>query len=204
MERIGKTIDSVLQKRIRAASSSISIVGEERLPRILMVEDNPGDAFLLKQALTEAGLRYVMTVASNGDEALDILHGHGRHQGLPRPDMILLDLNLPGKSGHEVLREIKESPALRSLPVIVFSSSEAEADMTLAYDLHANCYIHKPTGLTETLQIAGQIANFWFSAVSLPRRTYAPSVSESSGENLGDRSLRNNHPLAEQRVLKRA
>jgi CheY-like chemotaxis protein len=81
-------------------------------------------------------------------------------------------LNLPGKTGHEVLREIKEDPKLRSVPVIILSSSEAESDLALAYDLHANCYIHKPSGLNETLEIASQIAGFWFTAVSLPRRAY--------------------------------
>jgi CheY-like chemotaxis protein len=171
MERSNKT-DLFVPGKSRSSNGTIPIVSEERLPRLLMVEDNPGDAFLLKQALSEAGFRYTMTVVPNGDEALAYLHSEGRFFGSPRPDLVLLDLNLPGKTGHEVLREIKEDSKLRSIPVIILSSSEAESDLTMAYDLHANCYIHKPSGLNETLEIASQIAAFWFSAVSLPRRGY--------------------------------
>jgi CheY-like chemotaxis protein len=171
MERPNKP-DLVISGKPRSSNSTISIVSEERLPRLLMVEDNPGDAFLLKQALAEAGFRYTMTVVPNGDDALAYLRSEGRYFGSPRPDLVLLDLNLPGKTGHEVLREIKEDPKLRSVPVIILSSSEAESDLALAYDLHANCYIHKPSGLNETLEIASQIAGFWFTAVSLPRRAY--------------------------------
>ncbi len=172
--------------------------------RILMVEDNPGDAFLMRQAFTEAGLRYTMTVAANGDDALRMLLGNGKYAREPRPDLILLDLNLPGKSGHDVLRDIKENPAVQALPVIVFSSSEAEADMTLAYDLHANCYIRKPTGLAETLCLANSISTFWFSTARLPRCPNGPShfldkevvASGDSAPALGDSDV------AKERILK--
>lgn len=189
MERANKT-ELFVPGKSRSPSSTIPIVSEERLPRLLMVEDNPGDAFLLKQALAEAGFRYTMTVVPNGDDALAYLRSEGRYFGSPRPDLVLLDLNLPGKTGHEVLREIKEDPKLRSVPVIILSSSEAESDLAMAYDLHANCYIHKPSGLNETLEMANQIAGFWFSAVSLPRRAhqdrYRPHQPEPQPRSASD------------------
>ncbi|MDX2149768.1 MAG: response regulator [Bryobacteraceae bacterium] len=148
--------------RSNAARAEIRVT-----PQLLMVEDNPGDVYLIRQALREAGFECRMTVAADGDEALGILHReNGEHR---LPDMVLLDLNLPKRSGHEVLREIKSDPQLRRIPVIVLSSSQAESDLRTAYDLHANCYIHKPSTLSEVLHVAQQIASFWFSAVSLPR-----------------------------------
>jgi|GEM_PF-261263 Response regulators consisting of a CheY-like receiver domain and a winged-helix DNA-binding domain len=148
-------------------------------PHLLLVEDNPGDAFLLQQALKEAGFPYTMTVASDGDQALRSLSGATDRK---IPDLVLLDLNLPGKSGHEILREIKQNSSTRRIPVIVLSSSEAESDLALAYDLHANCYVHKPIGLNEMFRVAEQIALFWFNAVSLPRQREASLEGWRSGQ----------------------
>jgi len=179
---------------------------DELLPRILMIEDNPGDAFLFGRALRDAGFDHAMAVASNGDHALAMLRGDDQSGAFPCVDLVILDLNLPGKSGHEVLREIKGNPKLRAVPVIVFSSSEAESDMVEAYDLHANCYIRKPVGLDETLELAHRLASFWLLCVSLPRcaRVRQRCRESGAGYALSDGSTRAGGEVREKRILKRA
>ncbi|HOE95459.1 MAG TPA: response regulator [Candidatus Sumerlaeota bacterium] len=135
---------------------------------ILLVEDNPGDIRLVREALAMARLQCQLHVATDGDEAIDFLRRRGRHAQAPRPHLVLLDLNLPGRHGREVLREAKLNPELRSIPVIVLTTSQSEDDVVYAYDLYANCYIAKPSNLDEFMGIVKMIDNFWFSMVILP------------------------------------
>jgi two-component system, chemotaxis family, response regulator Rcp1 len=130
--------------------------------RILVVEDNPGDVDLIQEVLGQSEEKHEITVAFDGVEALRCLR-----EG-PRPDLILLDLNLPKKSGREVLGEIKSTEALQKIPVVVLTSSEAESDITDAYRLHANCYVTKPVDLEEFLMAVRAIERFWLGFVKLP------------------------------------
>jgi chemotaxis family two-component system response regulator Rcp1 len=136
--------------------------------RILHVEDNPGDVCLIGEALKESGRADEVTVTSNGEEALDYLYGRGKYFGAPRPDLILLDLNIPKKGGPEVLAEIKNDAALKHIPVVVLTSSSAPLDISQAYGSHANCYVTKPTDLGELFRVVGLIEAFWLDAVKLP------------------------------------
>ena len=138
------------------------------LIEVLLVEDNPGDARLAKEALRESKLHLNLTIAKDGVEALDVLHRRGAHEAAETPDLILLDLNLPRKNGREVLADIKATPGLRRVPVVVLTSSKAEQDVLASYDLHANCYIQKPLDLEKFIEIVRQIETFWFSIVTLP------------------------------------
>jgi two-component system, chemotaxis family, response regulator Rcp1 len=135
---------------------------------ILLVEDNPGDVRLTREALREGKVRNHLYVAADGVEALRFLRREGEHAGAVRPDLILLDLNLPKKDGREVLEEIKGDPALRSIPVVVLTSSQAEQDICRAYDLHANCYVSKPVDLEQFITVVKSIEAFWFTIVKLP------------------------------------
>ncbi|MET0398611.1 MAG: response regulator [Longimicrobiaceae bacterium] len=135
---------------------------------ILLVEDNPGDVRLTREALREGKIRNNLHVARDGVEALAFLRREGEHADAPRPDVILLDLNLPRKSGREVLSEVKQDPALRQIPVVVLTSSNAEEDILRAYDLHANCYISKPVDLEQFIKVVRSIEDFWFTVVKLP------------------------------------
>ena len=135
---------------------------------VLLVEDNPGDVRLTREALREGKVRNNLHVASDGVEALAFLRREGERAGVPRPDLILLDLNLPRKSGREVLEEIKADPALRSIPVVILSSSQAEQDILREYDLHANCYVSKPVDLDQFITVVKSIEDFWFTVVKLP------------------------------------
>ena len=135
---------------------------------ILLVEDNPGDVRLTEEALKDGRVMVNLTVAADGVEAMDILHRHGVHAKKPRPDLILLDLNLPKKSGREVLEEIKADEELKRIPVIVMTTSKAEQDVYKAYNLNANCYITKPVGLDEFLDVVRSIEDFWLTIVTLP------------------------------------
>jgi CheY-like chemotaxis protein len=142
---------------------------EEGKPvEILLVEDSPGDVRLTQEALKEAKVLNNLTVATDGVIALEILHRLGPHAGAPRPDLILLDLNLPRKDGREVLKEIKADPQLRSIPVVVLTTSRAEEDVVRAYDLHANCYITKPVDFRQFVSVVQSIENFWLAVVKLP------------------------------------
>ncbi len=137
---------------------------------ILLVEDNPGDVRLTREALKEGKVRNNMYVATDGEEALAFLRRQGRHAEVPRPDLIFLDLNLPKKSGREVLAEIKEDPDLKRIPVVVLTVSKAEQDVLKSYSLHANCYITKPVDLDQFIDVIKSIENFWLTVVMLPPR----------------------------------
>ena len=136
---------------------------------VLLVEDNPGDARLTREALKEGRILNNLSVVPDGVEAMEFLNKRGRYLNSPRPDLILLDLNLPRKNGREVLEEIKSDPALRRIPVMVLTTSSAEQDLTSAYNLHANCYITKPVDLEQFMTVVRSIEHFWFHIVTLPR-----------------------------------
>ena len=135
---------------------------------ILMVEDNPGDVRLMQEAFREAKVRNNIHIAADGVEALAFLRRQGRYADVPRPDVILLDLNLPKKDGREVLAEIKADPNLLRIPVVILTSSEAEEDILKAYNLHANAYVAKPVGLEQFMAVVRQIEGFWLEIVKLP------------------------------------
>ena len=137
---------------------------------ILMVEDNPGDVRLAQEAMKEAKMRNRLTVVHDGVEALAYLRREGRFAQAVRPDLILLDLNLPRKDGREVLAELKSDPDLKSIPVVVLTTSRAEQDVEGAYKLHANCYITKPVDFNQFMKVVQQIDNFWVNVVTLPRQ----------------------------------
>jgi two-component system response regulator len=135
---------------------------------ILLVEDNPGDILLTRKALEDYKIKNNLYVVEDGEEATQFLFKEGNYAEMPRPDIILLDLNLPKKSGQEVLEEIKADEALRRIPVVVLTTSEAEEDILSTYNLHANCYITKPVDLDQFIKIVKSIENFWLSIVKLP------------------------------------
>jgi chemotaxis family two-component system response regulator Rcp1 len=135
---------------------------------ILLVEDNPGDVRLTVEALKDAKVHNNLHVAEDGVEAMAFLRREGKYAGVPRPDLVLLDLNLPKKDGREVLAEIKEDPDLRRIPVVILTVSRAEEDILRSYDLHANCYITKPVNLDQFLKVVKSIEDFWFTIVKLP------------------------------------
>jgi two-component system, chemotaxis family, response regulator Rcp1 len=135
---------------------------------ILLVEDNPGDVRLTMEALKEGRLLNHVSVAEDGVEALAFLRQKGKYADEARPDLILLDLNLPKKDGREVLAEIKEDPELRHIPVVVLTTSTAEQDVLRTYDLHANCYISKPVDFEQFIEVVKSVGDFWFSVVILP------------------------------------
>ena len=135
---------------------------------ILLVEDNPGDVRLTREALKEGKIRNNLNVASDGVEALRYLRREGPYAGAARPDLILLDLNLPKMDGREVLQAVKADASLRNIPVVVLTSSAAEQDIVRAYDLHANCYVSKPVDLDQFIHVVKSIEDFWFSIVKLP------------------------------------
>ena len=135
---------------------------------VLLVEDSPADARLTEEAFHEGRVKNHLNIVRDGVEALDFLWRRGRHAQAPRPDLILLDLNLPGKNGREVLEEIKSDPGLRRIPVMMLSSSREDQDMQRAYELHANCYIEKPVDLDHYLDVVRSIEHFWFDIVTLP------------------------------------
>jgi two-component system response regulator len=135
---------------------------------ILLVEDSPGDVLLTKIGLEESKLHNHLTVVEDGVEAMDFLHRRGKYSDAPRPDLVLLDLNLPRKDGRQVLNEIKADPELKRIPVAVLTTSTAEQDVAAAYDQHANCYITKPLDMDQFKKIVFSIEDFWFSIVTLP------------------------------------
>lgn len=137
---------------------------------ILLVEDNPGDVDLTLEALEEARLRNSVHVARDGVEAMEFLHRTGGHADAPRPDLVLLDLNMPRKDGREVLREMKEHPDLRRIPVVVLTTSEAEQDVLDAYDYSANAYIVKPVDFEQFFRTVRSLEDFWLTVVRLPSR----------------------------------
>jgi chemotaxis family two-component system response regulator Rcp1 len=135
---------------------------------ILLVEDNPGDVRLTVEALKEGKVRNRLSVVEDGVEALAFLRQEGKYGDAPRPDVILLDLNLPRKDGRAVLAEIKADESLRRIPVVVLTTSSSEQDILRSYDLHANCYITKPVDLEQFIEVVKGIEEFWLTIVKLP------------------------------------
>lgn len=138
---------------------------------ILLVEDSPGDVRLTREALRDAKMHINLNVARDGIEAMAFLKHEGVFSHVPRPSLILLDLNLPKKDGRAVLEEIKNSPELKSIPVVILTTSLSDADVLRSYNLHANCFITKPVDLDGFLKVVKSIDNFWLSIVTLPRAT---------------------------------
>jgi len=136
---------------------------------VLLVEDDPGDVLMTQEAFEHHKLRNQLHVVSDGVEALSFLRREGEHADAPRPGMILLDLNLPRKDGREVLEEVKNDPALRSIPVVVLTTSQAEEDILRSYNLHANAYVAKPVDFDRFIQVIRQIDDFFVTVVKLPR-----------------------------------
>jgi len=136
---------------------------------ILLVEDNAGDVGLIEEVFEEAKIRNNIHVAEDGEEAISFLHGKGKFSGSPRPDIIILDLNLPKKDGREVLREIKADENLHNIPVIVLTTSNAEKDILKSYDLHANAYVTKPLDFNQFMKVIESIENFWLEIIRLPK-----------------------------------
>ena len=137
---------------------------------ILLVEDSPADVRLTREALRDTKLINRLTVATDGVEAIAMLRNQGDYADLPRPDLILLDLNLPKKNGRAVLKEIKEDPDLKRIPVVIVTSSTAEEDVVRSYDLHANCYVTKPLELSNLVDVVNAIEGFWVGIVKLPSK----------------------------------
>ena len=150
------------------SEENMSTMASGRPVEILLVEDNPGDVRLTREALREGKVRNNLAVAFDGVEAMAYLRKEGEHAGAVRPDLILLDLNLPRKDGREVLNEIKCDPSLRNIPVVVLTSSQADDDIARVYDLHANCYVTKPVDLDQFIRVVESIEDFWFTIVKLP------------------------------------
>ena len=138
---------------------------EVRTVDVLLVEDNEPDVRLAREALREAKVHTNLHVAPDGVEALAFLRREGRHGDAPRPDLVLLDLNLPKKDGRQVLTEIKEDPDLRRIPVVILTTSEAEQDIARTYDLHANAYVSKPVDFNAFTKVVRSIEDFWFTVV---------------------------------------
>ena len=137
---------------------------------ILLVEDNPGDVMLVEEVLSDSKVRNRLHVVSDGEQAMEFVRRQGKHAGAPRPDLILLDLNLPKKSGREVLREVKTHPDLKTIPVVVLTSSKSDDDVVKSYELHANAYILKPVDFHQFMKVMRAIEDFWFVTVKLPPR----------------------------------
>ena len=135
---------------------------------ILLVEDNPADVRLTQEALKEGKVLNNLRVVKDGVEALDFLHRKGKCADMPRPDLILLDLNLPKKNGHEVLAEIKEDSNFKRIPIVILTVSKDEQDIMESYNLHANCFITKPVDLDQFINVVRSVENFWLTIVKLP------------------------------------
>lgn len=135
---------------------------------ILLVEDNPGDVRLTQEAFKEGRINNTLHVVTTGDAALDFLYQRGEHASVPRPDIVLLDLNLPTVDGMEVLEEIKDDPDLKPIPVVILTSSEAQEDISKSYELHTNAYLTKPINPSEFISLVHSFEEFWFTLVRLP------------------------------------
>jgi CheY-like chemotaxis protein len=145
------------------------MTGTEAEPvEILLAEDNPGDAKLTRKALEQGKVINNLNVVTDGVEAMAYLRQEGKYAHRPRPDLVLLDLNMPRMDGREVLEEIKSDPDLRRIPVVVMTSSEAEEDIVQSYDLHANAYVTKPIDFDGFLDVVGSLEDFWLSVVKMP------------------------------------
>jgi CheY-like chemotaxis protein len=135
---------------------------------ILLVEDNPGDVRLTIEALKEGKIKNNLHVARDGVEALNFLMQENKFEDVPKPDLILLDLNLPRKDGRELLAEIKDDPLLKRIPVVILTTSKAEEDILRTYELYANCYITKPVDLDQFISVVKAVEDFWLTVVKLP------------------------------------
>jgi len=140
---------------------------------ILLVEDSPGDVRLAQEVFKEAKVRNELHVVHNGEEAMDFLRKKGKYEEASRPDIVLLDLNLPRMNGHEVLAEIKKDPDLKRIPVVVLTVSKDEEDILKSYNLYANCFITKPVDLAQFLEVVKSIEDFWLTIVKLPPNSAA-------------------------------
>jgi len=140
-----------------------------RPAEVLLVEDNPGDARLTLEALKDGKVLNRVSVVPDGVEAMAFLRRQGPYADVPRPNLILLDLNLPKKDGREVLAEVKADPDLKRIPVVILTTSQAEEDIARTYDLHANCYVTKPVDLDKFLEVVRSIEDFWLAFVQLPQ-----------------------------------
>ena len=141
---------------------------EKRPVVILMVEDNPTDVLIAKEGFSGASMANTLHVADDGIEALEFLNQRGKYVDAPRPDLIVLDLNMPRKNGQEVLAEIKSDMRLKNIPVVILTTSKSQGDINRAYGLHANCYISKPVDFDEFTHVVQRIQDFWLSLVTLP------------------------------------
>jgi chemotaxis family two-component system response regulator Rcp1 len=144
---------------------------EERIVEILLIEDNPGDVRLISEGLSRSRITNHISVVFDGEAASDFLFKRGHYTEAPTPDIILLDLNLPKKDGRKLLAEIKQDDALRQIPVVVLTSSNAEGDITMAYQLHANSYLQKPLDLAEFTAMIQSFEQYWLTRVILPVKT---------------------------------
>jgi CheY-like chemotaxis protein len=138
---------------------------------IFLVEDSQGDIDLIREVLEESKLKNTLNVAIDGEEALNYLKKKGRYANSTRPDLVILDLNLPKKDGREVLADMKSSPDLKSIPVVIMTTSREEEDILNMYNLHANCYITKPIDFMQFIRVVRSIEDFWFTIVRLPSKT---------------------------------
>ena len=146
-----------------------TVAARSRPIEILLVEDNPGDVVLTRRALTDARVANRLSVVHDGEAAVDFLRRVGAHADAPRPDLVLLDLNLPRKGGHEVLAEVKQDPDLRRIPIVVLTTSDADADVQSAYDRYVNSYVTKPIDMEDFLRVVRSFEEFWLQVVRLPR-----------------------------------
>jgi len=151
---------------------------------VLLVEDSPGDVRLTREALRDTNGSIHLNVATDGAEAMAVLRREGRHGNAPRPDLILLDLNLPKMDGREVLARIKKDALLKTIPTVILTTSEAEADIERSYQLQANCYVTKPVQLDEFESLVKSITDFWLTKVKLPR----PALTEAWTDDLRQKS----------------
>ncbi len=143
-----------------------------RLIEILLVEDDVGDIDLTREALEDSKLQLHLNVVRDGAEAIAYLHREGEYANAPRPDLILLDLNLPRKDGREVLRYIKSDATFKQIPVVILTTSDTDEDILSSYNLGANCYVSKPLGMDEFVKIVRSIESFWFTIVKLPPKRF--------------------------------
>jgi len=141
----------------------------KRLPQVLLVDDNPADVVLAREALAGGRHQSHISNVQDGEEAVSFLNQDGKHGDAARPDLVILDLNLPKKDGRAVLAEVKTNMVLRTIPIVVFSTSRSALDISRSYELGANCYVHKPGNLDEYFSAVQAIEEFWFGAASLPR-----------------------------------
>lgn len=137
---------------------------------LLLVEDNPDDVYLMRKALDKSGLGNSLHVAEDGEEALDFLHQRGRFTAAPRPDLVLLDLNLPGKDGRQVLAEAKQDNGLKDIPIVILTTSESEEDIRASYKAHANSFVTKPMDFRRFSDLVSSLTEYWFSLVKLPSK----------------------------------